>query len=175
MGREVRRVPKNWVHPEDGDGFIPLFGGSFSKDLAEWQEGKRQWDRGFIKDWRNGGWKPKDKDIECATFEEWDGTPPEEKDYMPDWPDAERTHWQMYECTSEGTPLSPVMDSPEKLARWLFKNNASAFADQTASYQDWLAMIRAGSSVSAIVIPGEGMVSGVEGERKIVKRETEKN
>jgi len=81
---------------------------------------------------------------------------------MPDWTDAERTHWQMYENTSEGTPISPVMGSPEDLARWLADNEASAFAGQTATYEAWLATIRRDSAVSAF-IGGGRIVSGVEG------------
>ena len=60
------------------------------------------------------------------------GDPPEA--FTPDWPDSERTHWQMYEQTSEGTPISPVMESPEALARWLVDNNlASVLRDQRRS------------------------------------------
>lgn len=36
--------------------------------------------------------------------------------YMPDWPAAERTHWQMYETVSEGTPISRAHPTPEALA-----------------------------------------------------------
>jgi hypothetical protein len=83
---------------------------------------------------------------------------------MPQWPEEERTHWQMYEDTSEGTPISPVMESPEALARWLVDNGASAFADQTASYEAWLATIRRGFAPS-MIISGGRMQSGVEGLR----------
>lgn len=48
MGREVRMVPAGWEHPVDENGeFIPLLTGSFSEELAEWQEGKRQWEKGL--------------------------------------------------------------------------------------------------------------------------------
>ena len=97
-------------------------------------------------------------------YEDWDGSRPEEHDYMPDWPEVERTHYQMYETTTEGTPISPVMENPEVLARWLADNNASAFANMGATYDQWLAMITGGGyAPSAVIIPGEGIVSGVEG------------
>lgn len=50
-----------------------------------------------------------------ASYEEYAGPRPDASDYMPDWPEAERTHYQMYENTSEGTPISPVMATPEDL------------------------------------------------------------
>ena len=45
-------------------------------------------------------------------------------------PIEERTHYQMYETCTEGTPISPVMETPENLARWLADNGASAFGGQ---------------------------------------------
>ena len=64
------------------------------------------------------------------------------------------THWQMYETTSEGTPISPVMDSPESLARWLVVNNATVFGRMTGSYDQWLAMITgSGATVGAVLGP----------------------
>jgi hypothetical protein len=53
------------------------------------------------------------------------------------------------------------METPEQLARWLADNEASAFARQTATYEEWLAMIRAGSSVGSAVLSPHGIVSGV--------------
>lgn len=162
MGREVRRVPANWEHPKNARGhYIPLFGGSFRKELAEWEEGARQWEKGLVTD-GEGGWEPKPPDTKSSTYKGWDGPKPEEKDYMPDWTDAERTHYQMYETCTEGTPISPVMDTPENLARWLVDNKASAFADMEASYEHWLAMIKAGWAPSMMCSPKTGVISGVE-------------
>jgi len=44
----------------------------------------------------------------------------------------------MYETCSEGTPISPVMETPEQLARWLVDNKASFFGTMTAPYDRWL-------------------------------------
>lgn len=63
---------------------------------------------------------------------------------------------------NQGSPISPVKESPEALARWLAENKASSFGDMTATYEQWLSMIKEGWAPSAIVIPGKGMVSGVE-------------
>jgi hypothetical protein len=70
--------------------------------------------------------------------------------------------YQMWETTSEGSPISPVFKTPEELAAWLAANNASTFADRTATYEEWLTMITGtGWSMSAAIINGE-MISGVE-------------
>ncbi len=69
--------------------------------------------------------------------------------------------WQMWETTSEGSPISPVCKSPEVLALWLEENNASTFGRDTATYDQWLNMIRSGWAPSAIFTPGVGLQSGV--------------
>lgn len=71
--------------------------------------------------------------------------------------------WQMWESTSEGSPISPVFETPEKLARWLEKSKASAFGGDTATYDEWLKMIRAGWAPSAVLntADGRGLRSGV--------------
>jgi hypothetical protein len=70
--------------------------------------------------------------------------------------------WQMWETVSEGSPISPVCDSPEELARWLADSGASSFGSMTATYEQWLGMIGQGSAVSMMYSPETGIVSGVE-------------
>ena len=137
MGREVRRVVEGWEHPKnDYGGYIPLINASFEDDYAEYSENRELWD-------------------------EEHSVVPEAENYMPNWTEAERTHIQMYEDCTEGTPISPVMKTPEELARWLVDNNASAFASFTATYDEWLATINRGWAPSAIFSPISGMQSGV--------------
>lgn len=138
MGRTVRRVPRDWRHPRDSSGnYIPTYE-KFTYTPEEVKEGLQ------------GGWLS--------------GQPPHYNlPIMPQWSDDERTHYQMYEDCTEGTPISPVMESPESLARWLTDNDANAFAGRTATYEEWLAAIRAGWTVSA-VITDDGLISGVEFE-----------
>ena len=76
---------------------------------------------------------------------------PDHRDYMPDFTGFDCDMFVMYETCSEGTPISPPLPSEEALARWLAENEASAFAFETATYEQWLAMIKAGSSCSAVV------------------------
>lgn len=136
MGREVRRVPASWEHPKDEKGhYIPH---DYHYNQEEIEEGLRD------------GWL--------------DNDPPNYGcDVMPQWPDAERTHYQMYESITEGTPISPVMETPEALAHWLADNEASAGPYATATYNQWLAMIKAESSVSFEMNRATGdIMSGVE-------------
>jgi hypothetical protein len=129
MGREVRRVPENWEHPKDENGYYIPMHERFVYNAAEIKEGLRE------------GWLSGDPPYYGVAV-------------MPQWPDAERTHLQMYEDTTEGTPISPVMDTPENLARWLADNRASAFGRDTATYEQWLATIKRGWAPSAVVING---------------------
>ena len=161
MSREVRRVPADWQHPKGADGrYIPLFDGSFSKSAADWDEEAAQWAKGFKRDYPEG-WEAKDSD-DTETFEEWDGERPVESTYMPEWPEEERTHLQMYESTTEGTPVSPVMETPEELAHWLADNAASACGGMTATYGQWLATIQVGFAPTMMFSPKTGLISGVE-------------
>lgn len=70
---------------------------------------------------------------------------------------------QMWETTSEGSPISPPFETATELARWLAETRASAFGSDTCTEEEWLAMINAGHSVaSAVVMDGFDVVSGVE-------------
>jgi hypothetical protein len=69
--------------------------------------------------------------------------------------------FQMWETTSEGSPMSPVFETREELAQWLVDNNASSFASQTATYEQWLNMIEQEWALSAVMENGV-LKSGVE-------------
>jgi hypothetical protein len=149
MSREVRRVPSDWQHPKDDRGhFIPLFRGDrYAQHVQDWEECANKW---------AAGWRPTYCVDEARTmsYAEWAGRRPDPANYMPDWPKRERTHWQMYEIVTEGTPISPVCESPEALARWLADNQANASTGMTASYGQWLAMIRDGAAATFAIGPG---------------------
>lgn len=155
MGREVRRVPADWKHPRNKDGYVSLHDG-LTKDTREWDEGASQWAKGLRKVYK-GGWEPHG---ETYSYEEYAGHRPVPEEYMPDWPSEQRTHLMMYETTSEGSPISPAFATPEELARWLYENGASAFGGLTATYEQWLSVARGGYAPSA-VIGATGLRSGV--------------
>lgn len=69
--------------------------------------------------------------------------------------------WQMWEDTSEGSPISPVFRTAEKLAEWLESSGASAMGIQPATKEQWLKMIKIGGCPSGAIIGGKVM-SGVE-------------
>jgi hypothetical protein len=69
--------------------------------------------------------------------------------------------WQMWETTTEGSPISPVFATPEELAKWLADSEASAMGSQGATYEQWLAMIKVGWAPTGIMQGGE-IKSGVE-------------
>ena len=157
MGREVRMVPADWEHPTDRRGFRPLYDGSkFRKELEEWNLNKAKWDEGLVASYtRDNEWIARDiENEETSSFEEYYGRRPSPYDYMPEWKPEERTHFMMYETTTEGTPISPAFATAEELAHWLVDNNASAFGHMTATYEEWLGTIRRGSSISAVITDG---------------------
>lgn len=140
MGREVRRVAKNWEHPKKDNGqYIPLFEG-YAADAKE-----------FLEIVERDGLQEAVDYMGC----------PDKNDYMPDWTDDEKTHLMMYETTSEGTPISPAFETPEELANWLSENGASSFGRSTATYDQWLRVCRGGYAPS-MVLSSAGIQSGVE-------------
>ena len=150
MGREVRRVPANWQHPKEDN----WRGESRYKPLYEgYANAKKE----FLQ-------MLNEKGLQEAL--DYYGQPPDQGDYMPDWPEDQRTHYQMYETCSEGTPISPVMESPEALAHWLADNDASSFGSMTATYEEWLRVCRGGWACSAVISDGV-IESGVSGLSKI--------
>ncbi len=70
--------------------------------------------------------------------------------------------WQVWETTSEGSPITPALASAEELARWCVENGASVFGGQTADYSTWLAFISEGGSAPSMVSGPGGVMSGVE-------------
>lgn len=143
MGREARRVPKDWQHPKKENGSFKrlLDGAVFKRQLETWNKEKKAWAEGF---WISGTGETLalNEEQKAMTYEEWSGSMPVPENYMPQWSDEERTHLMMYEDTSEGTPISPAFPTAEELARWLVDTGASVFADRTASYEAWMSIIR---------------------------------
>ena len=143
MSREVRRVPADWEHPKNTDGqYKPLHPGARYMRQAN----------DFMEHLRSMG---------LQRTIEWRGMPPDMRDFMPDWPEDKATHFMMYENTTEGTPISPAFTTPEKLANWLVATGAIGFTGQTAPYESWLRVARGGYAPSFLIVPGLGLVDGV--------------
>jgi len=145
MSREIRKVAVDWKHPKDDQGnYVPCF--EYFPYEDEISEGLRD---GWLDD--------EPPNYGCCV--------------MPSWSDSERSHYQMYETTSEGTPIGPVLESPEAVAHWCVDNSASAMGGRTASYEAWLRVARGGSAPTMMSGPesdGE-LISGVEYEALRIK------
>ena len=165
MSREIRKVPKDWVHPTKSgkysDGTIrytPLFdGATFKRNVTDWDEEKADWDRGEYPTYASAESKK-------LPYEEWNGERPNPARYMPVWGEEEKTHLMLYETTTEGTPSSPAFATAEELARWLTDNNATTFGYATTSYENWLAFCKqeAAVAVGFVVTSNGKFVSGVD-------------
>ena len=122
--REVRQVPLDWQHPVTGDTdrrgrpvYIPLLSRrSLLPDLNDYAEHPGDW-----------------------------GSPPDPCRYMPEIPEGTPLGFQLYETTSEGTPVSPVFGTLEALAAWC-EDGATVVASHRWSRQQWLAAFRGGST-----------------------------
>ena len=113
MCREVRKVPKDWIHPRgwihDNKQYTPLYNETYEKACEEYS---------------------------CTNY-----TPKPEKYVTYDkYDDSICTHFQLYETTSEGTPLSPVFETLEELIDYATEN-CTVFADYKVSKTEWIKMI----------------------------------
>jgi hypothetical protein len=138
MGREVRRVPPGWQHPRNSDGnYKPPFEGPSDLKAEHWYQCCVAWHESLIK-YRN--------------YWEWNSGPPNPDDYMPHFGE-DATHYQLYETTTEGTPISPVFASMDELLDWAAEH-ASWFADMKADRDTWR----------------EGLTRGIAGLVYLVRR-----
>lgn len=117
MGREVRRVPKDWEHSKDNRGNDEPLDNKFAERSREWMEGQKQWTKELRESFVNYPkieWLPIEDEDKKSTYAEYAGERPRKEHYMPEWAEKEKTHYQMYEICSEGTPISPVMATHQK-------------------------------------------------------------
>ena len=124
MGREIRMVPPNWEHPKNERGnYDPMLDDSFENALKAWVHDYKLWAKGEHPD------QPKD-----CTFSEWDGGPPQEDWYRPEFTE-EPTWFQVYETISEGTPVTPPFKTKAELVTYLVENGD--FYDQRRGDGGW--------------------------------------
>lgn len=189
MGMELLRVPKEWKHPTKDDfkqrderwriayeppsGFFGQRWRPINMDES-WDEAMRSWwwERitYYAKRWL-GYWPAvlglaKEPNI-AVMFprDELDEKPPYFHDYRPRWRAKDRTHYQLYETVSEGTPISPPCASLEELADWCASQTARPVWNGTEKMDRaaWMRFFaRGGWAPSAIVTPEHGFQSGVE-------------
>jgi len=148
MGREVKRVSLDFDWPIGA--IWPPYMASICTEEMGYCIGKDKTTEERCIACRHAGKlakRPWKKYFDCP---EWATQPPTGEGY------------QLWETTSEGSPISPVFKTPEELAQWLFDIKASAFGSCTATYEHWLNFIKGpGWAPSAIMSKGT-IRSGVE-------------
>lgn len=133
MGREIRRVPANWEHPRrdckhspwaggcdeakrnGGKCYQPLYDRDYEVDAREWLSECIAWENGTHKDCAK-------YKVDHPFFWNFSCGPPNKEYYRPKWTDEERTHQQVYETVSEGTPVTPAFATKEELVEYLVAN-----------------------------------------------------
>lgn len=143
MGRELRKVPANWEHPKKSDGkWQPMFKSYYLDELNEWLESHNKWLDGTHSDLTG---RPELKD-KYPFYAMWGGDPPDVNYHQTKrYSEEELTHIQLYESTSEGTPLSPVFPASQfdALCEWAAEN-ATTFASFKATKEEWKRMLSDG-------------------------------
>jgi hypothetical protein len=121
MGREIRKVPPNWKHPEvEHNGRMrdqPMHDQRYEDAEREWLESCRKWYAGEDPDRE----EYKKADGSYSSYWEWDGGPPDREYYRP-WKNEEATWFQVWETVSEGTPVTPPFATREELVSYLVAN-----------------------------------------------------
>jgi hypothetical protein len=88
---------------------------------------------------------------------------PEAEKIYEEWQDEEPPTgpgYQIWETVSEGSPISPVFETPEELARYMAANNQGI--DKGTAYETWLAFIMGPGWAPSIVSDSKGIRSGVK-------------
>jgi hypothetical protein len=182
MSIELQRVPADWKHPTDSDyaarGRVSRLAYEAPKNdkwcsihmNRSWGEATRDWWRERIKEkltlwlcyWPTVfGWIEAPAVIRYGCDEPH--TPPRHFDYRPHWRERSRTHVQLYETVSEGTPISPVMPSVEALAEWCAAQEREVWVNTRMDKAGWLRFFaRGGWAPSMVITPERGVESGAE-------------
>jgi hypothetical protein len=141
MGREIRRVPLDWIHPSDEDGkHLPMFDQDYESAKQKWLTGLQSWLDGTHEDYRS------DYD-----YWEWDSGPPDRDYYRPKF-ESDSIGYQVYETVTEGTPTSPVFETLDAMRTWLLSEGFSEHATDMFLETGW--------APSMVFTPDRGM-SGI--------------
>ena len=140
MGRQLRKVPANWEHPRKDNGqYQPMYEEFYGDVFDDWLKNHNEWMDGTHLDLIK---EPELKD-KYPFFAMWDGNPPDVEYYQTKrYSDEELTHIQLYQTTSEGTPITPVFKKEEiaELCEWAAEN-ATTFASFKASKEEWMEIL----------------------------------
>jgi hypothetical protein len=145
MGREIRKVPSDWQHPKaekyvpshdwrgkgtwvETDDYRPLYDRDYETAAEQWMAEFDQW---------RAGTHPHQMG-RCRYF--WEYSSPPDKDTCRErkWTPEEATHYQIYETVTEGTPVSPVFATLEKLIEWCVEQGYSRHAAEKFAEHGWV-------------------------------------
>lgn len=163
MGREIRRVPADWVHPVDSRGNEhPLYDESFDDACNEWHAAMHRWLDGTYGNHKYDLKPSAEFDHRTPLgFVKWHGTLGDPDYYRPHWADEERTHYQLYETLSEGTPLSPVFASLDELAEWMITTPDPVWGFRNPEHVRAFCSEDGGYAPSMITSPSRGVHDGM--------------
>jgi len=135
MGREVRRVPKDWQHPRDRYGdLIPLFDGDHETACQEWLDNCILWAHG------NHPAQEDDFNRTIQFYWQYSNCPEVAWDdrggHMYEKPRTDLTHYQLYENTTEGTPKGPVFETLDEVCEHAAEH-ATFFGYMYVSVEQW--------------------------------------
>ena len=172
MGREIRRVPKDWTHPtynskhyfsnmDPSDHkygrYHPLYDDDYDKASEKWIENFLLWQKKEHPDQLTSYGRT------YKYYWEYTGNPPEKEYYRNEEYETQFNgpvdHFQIYETVSEGTPVSPKFGTLKEMVEWLVEQGhdrgiAEAFAD-------------IGSAPSMVIIPGKGVLKDIDSLRRL--------
>lgn len=182
MSTELRRVPKDWQHPSDHRdadryesklAYVPPPFYRWRPLLdKDWATAEREW-------WRDRiahavkralyylpslfGWLEPPSEV-CWPWTLEDHPRPRYLDYRPRWQKRERTHYQLYEDVSEGTPISPVCATVDELVEWCAAQTKEVWVGtQGMTRAEWQRFFeRGGYSMSGVFTPETGFVTGIK-------------
>jgi len=176
MGREIRRVPKNWNHPKKqqawGEDYIPL-SDDYVGYLKYWKEDVDQFIKCMTEVIEKGKTKIYDttytdvQEVFDYLNEDNQMLPANPENYMPSGP-----WYQLFETVSEGTPLSPPFATPEELIEHLVEHGDS-WKNVPWSRENAEAMLKQGFTLSGVVTGGKIYQNeeAFEIDRKDISRE----
>lgn len=165
MGREIRRVPANWQHPEiedyRGKRYQPMYERCFESAMNDWLADFDRIRQGNLTDIEK----------ECygeglAALGAWmnDEKPPNPSYYVPYKPE-DTTWFQAYETVSEGTPVSPAFATEDELIQYLCDNGDfwdQKRGDKPLNRGAYTAFVRQKHAFSMVVTTDGRAMSGVE-------------
>ncbi len=146
MGREVKKVHLDFdwrKKTEDNEGYCEIWKGYILDTI-----------KCFLCD----GTSKNTKGKECPLCE-GDGKVRPRIEPPNCWWDEKKNGFQIWEDTTEGSPVSPVFKKPEDLAKWMVENDTSIMAG--TSYKAWLKMIKEEGSAPMGMISSKGMETGI--------------